>query len=415
MYKRFLSPLLRKALNDTPVVFLNGPRQAGKSTLAELIQKENPNASYSSLDNIVDLSSAKQDPQGFISSRKGLFIIDEIQHAPELYLAIKRAVDLDRQSGRFLLTGSANIMVLPRLADALVGRMEILTLLPLSLGEIHGVELPLIEWLFDRTMHPTLLHQMKRPNREAILTSIAAGGFPEVQQRPLDRQKKWFQSYISTLLQRDMKELADIESLARLPLLLELLAARSATLLNADELSRSTGIASTTLKRYLVLLEALFLTYRLPAWAANHGKRLIKRSKVLLGDSGLLFHLLNLSPDALLKEPNRWGPLLETFVINEFRRMATWSSLPVSLWHYRTTSGHEVDLVLETSDRRLIGIEIKATETPMPDDFKGLMSLAEDAGARFQGGFLFHLGESVVSRTGNIYALPLPLPLSSPH
>ena len=269
MYQRNIEHSLRLALADTPVVLLIGARQTGKSTLALRLAKD-LSAQYLTLDDATVLAAATADPQGFVSSSQGMLVIDEVQKAPDLFPAIKMDVDAHRRPGRFFLTGSANVLMLPKLAESLAGRMEIVTLWPLSQGEILDRRERFIASVFSER-----LPQLERHGEEPrdLLQHLTVGGYPEVVGRASERRRQaWFASYVTTILQRDVRDLANIDGLREMPRLLALLAARTGGLLSISELSRASGVPHTTLKRYLSLLEATFLVTTLPAWSANVGK-----------------------------------------------------------------------------------------------------------------------------------------------
>lgn len=406
MYSRKLIVPLQEALSDTPVVMLNGPRQSGKSTLAQSLNQYD----YITFDDSNYLSAARHDPQGFISHFNKPVILDEIQRVPELFLAIKRSVDQQRFAGRFLLTGSANVLLLPQVADSLAGRMEILTLWPLSIQERFNIKKSFIDLIFSD------ISKLKNPSpleRAILLNAICEGGYPEVLERTEKRRSAWFESYITTLLQRDVKEIADIEGVHQLSVLLKLLAARTAGLLNFAELSRSTGIPQTTLKRYLILLEMLFLISPLPAWHANLSKRLIKSPKMMLTDTGLITYLVGANIERLMQDAFLLGPLLENFVLNELRKQSTWSEVSVSLSHFRTQAGQEVDLILEASDGTLVGIEIKASQTISAKDFNGLQLFSEVTAKKFHAGILLYTGENIIPFSKNLWAVPISLLFSN--
>lgn len=403
MIARQIRNNLTAALGDTRVVLLNGARQTGKSTLARSVAKERA-APYLSLDDPATLGLARSDPFALVAGHQGLIVIDEVQHAPELFPAIKRVVDADQRPGQFLLTGSANIFLLPKLAESLAGRMEILPLHPLSQSELTDSPLNFVDALFSGEGWPLGKLATSRPD---VCARIVAGGFPEAVGRAAgERRNAWFRSYIAALLQRDVRDLANIEKLTDLPRLLGLLAARAGSLMNMAEVSRAVGIPHTTLQRYLSLLEATFLFQPLPAWSANLGKRLVKSPKVHLLDTGLTAHLrgetdagaLGLSPDL--------GPLLESFVVQEIRKQLGWSRQAASPWHFRTATGSEVDLLLEAPDGRIVGVEVKAAGSVTQRDFKGLRSLAETAGQRFVAGAVLYLGEQTLPFGKGLHALP---------
>lgn len=408
MYIRNIKTQLLAALTDTPVVLLNGARQTGKSTLArELAESRHP-ADYVTLDDASTLAAAQYDPAGFIAGQGSSVIIDEIQRAPELFLALKAEVDRDRRPGRFLLTGSANIMLLPHLADSLAGRMEILTLWPLSQGELSGVTEDFVDRLFADDFTLIGLAGQGSEDRVALLRRILRGGYPEVVMRAEEaRRGAWFGAYLTTILQRDVRDLANIEGLTALPRLLALLATRVASLFNLADISRGVDIPQTTLKRYLTLLEATYLVTLTPAWSINMGKRLVKAPKLLLNDTGLLGYLLGSDESRLSSEGNLLGGLLENFVAVELRKQIGWSRTRPQMFHFRTQAGQEVDIVLEDRAGRIVGIEVKAGASVSGGDFKGLRALAEAAGARFKRGVVLHAGHAAVPFGENLFALPV--------
>lgn len=405
MFPRHIEPLLTDALADTPVVLLNGARQTGKSTLVQGLA-ERQGRRYLTLDDRVVLAAARADPAGFVAGLSGPVVMDEIQRAPALFLDIKAAVDRERSPGRFLLTGSANVLLLPALADSLAGRMEILTLCPLSGREMAGdAVFNRADFLFDGALGAISLPAC---NREDLVERLLQGGFPEaVSRSSAKRRSAWFESYLQTVLQRDVRDLANLEQLTEVPHLLQLLATRSASLLNQAEISRASRLTQTTLKRYLSLLETLFLVQRVPAWARNSGKRLVKAPKVFLPDTGLLSWLLDLSPEKLLGLPGLPGQLVETYVACELLKHLAFSDKGLSLWHYRTQTDIEVDFVLENRLGQLTGIEVKASASIDRADFKGLRHLQETEGSSFQRGIVFYSGRELVAFSDCLFAVPL--------
>lgn len=402
MYPRNIMPNLREAQGDTPVVLLNGARQTGKSTLVRLVG-ESTGARYITLDDATALSAASADPQGFLAGLPDRVIIDEAQRAPGLFPAIKKAVDEDRSPGRFLLTGSANVLFLPRLSETLAGRMEILTLTPLSQGELRSRRERFIDAAFSGSP-PAFAGGADGDG----LPDLLAGGYPEAIGRATGKRRAaWFSSYVTTLLQRDVRDLANIEGLVEMPRLLTLLAGRTTGLLNMSELSRSSGIPNSTLKRYLGLLRATFLLQPLPAWSGNPGKRLIKSPKVHLIDTGIAAHLTGQTEESLQPGNPFLGPLVESFVVGELRKQAGWSERKITLHHYRTTAGRKVDLLLEDAAGRLVGIEVKSARSVDRKDFAGLRALAEDVGPRFHRGFVLYTGDQAVSFGDRLQALPV--------
>lgn len=404
MYRRFIEQKLRDALGDTRVVLLNGARQTGKSTLAKQLAEER-GGRYLTLDDPATVTLARSDPDALVRSAGDFTVLDEVQHAPPLFPALKRVVDEDGRPGRFLLTGSANVFLLPRLSESLAGRMEIVPLYPLSQGELAGEQSNLVDALFAAGPWPTgTLGQ----DRVAVCERVIMGGFPEVVARAsLDRRDAWFRSYVASLLQRDVRDLANIDGLTAMPRLLGLLAARSSALMNVAEVSRASGISHSTLQRYLALLEGTFLLQPLPAWSTNSSKRFVKSPKIHLVDSGLAAFLRgDTNASALSLSPNL-GPLLETFVVQEVRKQLGWSRHAATPYHFRSAAGQEVDLVLEAPGQRIAGIEIKGSASIGQGDFAGLRTLAEVAGDKFTRGVVLYLGEQHLPFADNLWALPM--------
>jgi len=399
MLDRHLTPALHEALSDTPVTMLVGPRQSGKSTLAQALVAELGEARYVSLDRGLNLTAARDDPAAFIAGDARTLVIDEVQRAPDLLLAIKASVDEDRRPGRFVLTGSADVLSLPRVADTLAGRMEVLRLWPLSQGEIEGRRESFLELLLagepPMTADPV--------DRGDLLRRIEAGGFPEAVERDPARRRRWFESYLDTMLQREVRELASVTGLTELPRLMRLLAARATGLLNYSAVSRDLGMPQTTLKRYLALLETAFLVATVPAWFRNIGKRLVKSPKLVLTDAGLLVHLLG-GGDLIERS---FGAVLENFVLMEIVKQASFSDVRPPLFHYRTSEGVEVDVVIESDGGRVYGVEVKAAATLTSRDSRGLKAFAASLGDDFGGGAILHAGVESVQLAERIWALPV--------
>lgn len=405
MHTRHLSDRLLEALSDTPVILLHGARQTGKSTLVREVATSRHPARYVTLDDASNLAAAVADPQAFVDQLGGPAVIDEVQRAPGLFLAIKKAVDEDRTPGRFLLTGSANVLLLPQLAEALVGRMEVLTLWPLSQGELAGRREGLIDALFaGEAPEPASATE----SAAELWARVRRGGYPEaLERRSAERRDAWFGAYVTTLLQRDIRDLARIEGLADLPRLLALVAANAGNLVSFAELSRDAGIAQTTLKRYLALLETSFLVQRLPPWSANLGKRLIKTPKLYLGDPGLAAHLLGWGESDRPELDATAGRLLENFVFMELSKAITWSRVQPRLFHFRTASGSEVDFVLEDRAGRCVGFEVKTGASVGERDFRGLRGLRDALGDRFRAGVVLHGGAETVPFGRDLFAAPV--------
>lgn len=405
MLTRNITPNIIEALSDTPVVMLNGARQTGKSTLANSLISGKYIERYVTLDDATACAAAKHDPEGFISGLGESTVIDEIQRAPELFVAIKANVDRNRTPGRYLLTGSANVLLLPRLSESLAGRMEIFTLWPLSQGEFTGVRERFIDILFSEKLPSNASETAD--NDTSVIERAIRGGYPEAAARGSEaRRRAWFGSYITTILQRDVRDIANIDGLTAMPRLLSMLATRSPSLLNYSELSRTTGLPQSTLKRYMALFETIFMIDHLPAWYSNLGKRLVKTTKLVMNDTGLLAALLAVDAARLENTP-LCGALIENFVIMELKKQISWSATRPAMLHYRTQGGQEVDIVLEDSAGRVVGIEIKSAKSVGGQDFRGLQSLAEASGNNFLRGIVLYGGCKSVSFGSNFVAMPI--------
>ena len=406
LLKRNLTSRLLEALSDTPVVLLHGARQTGKSTLVQVIARELHPANYLTFDDATTLGTAKRDPLGFLESYNGPIILDEVQRLPEIFVAIKVLIDRDRTPGRFLLTGSANIFLLPKLRESLAGRMEVLTLWPLSQGEMDSCQETFVDVMFSSTMHTGSFSQVL--DRTELIQRVLRGGYPEIIRRKTrSRRTAWFDAYVTTVIHRELRDLANIEYLSELPRLLRLLAARAGDQLNYTEISGAVGLPQSTLKRYLSLLEATYLLLPLPAWAPNLGKRLIKRPKILLNDSGLITHLIDLNEQRVERDATSFGHALECFVAMELRKQISWSKTRPSMYHFRTHKNVEVDLVLESPAGDLIGIEVKAATRVRDEDVRGLELLRELAGNRFRRGIVLYAGSERIPLGKDLLALPI--------
>jgi len=405
MLKRNITDSLLHELRCFPVVFLNGARQTGKSTLVQwLAQKDYP-ARYVTLDDITMLAAARQDPAGFIAGLESPVIIDEIQRAPELFIVIKAAVDRDPSPGRFLLTGSADVLLLPHLSESLTGRMSICTLWPFSQGEILSLKESFVDMVFAEGLPSRAIDWL---SREAVVKQALTGGYPPIYSRSGIRQiNSWFSAYVSTLLQRDVRDIANLEHLTMLPRLLTLLAARSMALVNYSELSRSMAMPQSTLKRYMALLETTFLVHLLLPWSANLGKRLVKAPKLVINDTGLMAHLLGLTEEMAMEHSTLLGPLMENFVVLELRKQISWSKTMCRLYHFRAQTGQEVDILLEDQRGNVVGIEVKSAATLRSEDFNGLRFLASALQKRFRRGLVLYGGRDRVPFGENLTALPI--------
>jgi len=401
---RHLRGALVVALSDTPVVCLLGPRQCGKSTLSRHCD---PERHYVSLDDKIYMDLAMSDPQGFVDDLPEKVAIDEVQRAPELTLAIKRSVDANRKPGRFLLTGSANLLQLPRLADSLAGRMECLSLHPLTVSEIRRSPGKFLEDLLAGEL-ATEITSSGTTRASELPGLLVAGGYPESVVRDPGRADRWRRNYVQSVVERDIRDIAEVKDASDLIRLLAFLEGRTAQLLNRSAVSQALGHSRATVDRYLTVLERLFLIRLLPAWHSNRSKRLVKAPKLHFVDSGLAATLGELEPGHWNEERPRFGHLLESFVLQQLIAMADCMPRSPRFYHFRDRDGTEVDIVIESREK-IWGIEIKAGASVKRDDAKSLRKLAEIAGNRFQAGIVFYDGEATLplDKEAGILAVPI--------
>ncbi len=397
---RWIADLVMDALADTPVVVVNGARQVGKSTLVRGLSYQG-SVEIVGFDDAAVRSAARADPRGFLDRSVDTLVIDEAQLEPSIFRAVKAAVDRDRRPGRFVLTGSSRLLAAPDMADALVGRVDVVELAPFSQGELEGIREDFVDRVFAE---PRSVVGPSKVTRREVIERICRGGYPEVVARPVARRRRWFDAYVTTTVEKVVREIAELERLAEIPRLLRLCAARTATELNTTAIANELGMPTRTASGYLARLSTAFLVNLVPAWSNNLSAKAIKKPKLSIVDSGLAAHLRGASPDGLARDPNALGQLLETFVTNELRRQTSWSELQPSLWHFRDRSGAEVDLILEAPNGEIVGIEVKATSSPSARDLKGLQFLADRLGARFRFGVLLCLAPEG-HRVGDKFAI----------
>lgn len=401
-YPRFLQPKIAEALRDTPVVCLLGPRQVGKSTLCQQLA---PKRSYLTFDDHTTLTAAKQDPDGFIQSLPEYVTLDEVQRVPELLVAIKAEVDRNRKPGRFLLTGSANLLLLPKVKESLAGRIEILHLHPLTQAEKEQQQPIFLPRLFSQQLRASITHTQQELT--GIAERVCNGGYPEPNTRTPSRARQWFKQYLQTIIQNDVQDVANIRDEDELYRLAELLALRTGTLLNTNSIATDLKMRRETTDKYISILEHLLLLYRLPAWHNNQATRLVKAPKLHLVDSGLSATLNNLKTDHWHNFATNFGPILESFVIQQIRAQAEWLEEPLRLSHYRDKDQVEVDLVIELG-RDVYGIEVKKAASIQDRDGEGLKRLANQAGKYFKGGVLIYCGNNALPlKTENCIAAPI--------
>jgi predicted AAA+ superfamily ATPase len=400
---RFAERLLVEALADTPVVLIHGPRQCGKTTLARVVG-DRLGYEYVTFDDDTMLAAAQSDPIGFVDGLPERTILDEVQRAPGLFTSLKAAVDRHRTSGLYLLTGSANVLLLPRLADSLAGRIAVLRLHPLAQRELAGRKPGFLDALFAARF-PT--RRFERLGNE-LTDRIVAGGYPAaLDRRDQRRRSAWYRDYIESLVQRDVRDLSRIRSLDALPRLLAAIAATTACLQNTSDLASPFQLSRPTIGDYVTILERVFLVDSLPPWHSNRLSRLVKTPKLHLGDTGLACALLKLDAAALTRDRQMLGRLLETFVFQELSRQASWHSQDVALHHFRDKDGAEVDVVLERGPDEVAGVEVKSAASVTSSDFRGLRRLREATGRRFRAGIVLYDGESRASFGDGLYAVPI--------
>jgi len=401
LYPRWIKPRIDEALLDTPVVLLAGPRQAGKTTLVRQFSERGLH--YLTLDDELTLLSAREDPVGMIRNLDRA-VIDEIQRAPQLLLAIKKSVDEDRRPGRFLITGSANLTALPTVADSLAGRMETLLLLPLSQSEIENRPANWIERVFAGeilTANPPVVGN-------ELVERVLRGGYPEAIARPtVKRRIAWTRQYINAIIQRDVRDIAEIDKLEQLPRFLRALAQTAGQMCNYSELGGQVGLDGKTVSRYIGVFEQMYLLKRIDVWARNRLKRVVKTPKLQFIDSGLLAMLMDVTVKDAQMDKSRYGHVLESFVFGELLKHTTTADDNYQLLYYRDADKFEVDIVIENAAGQLVGVEVKASATVKDRDLRGLKKLANLAGDQFTAGVLLYDGDETMPLGSKLWAAPL--------
>lgn len=404
IYERPAKKIVTEALLDNPVVSILGPRQAGKTTLAKAVA---PDREYLTLDDENLLTLATHDGQGFIKSLPKFVIIDEVQRAPNLMLAIKKSVDEDRTPGRFILTGSANLTLMEQTQDSLAGRHEAIILPPLTSHEIASSKLEtcFVQALLKGKIHPKSNAYIN--TMEKLKLHVSRGGYPVALARTTEkRAHRWFKSYLDHIINKDAKEVANINNPTALLNLLKLCAARTASLQELNSLARDIGINVETIKIYLSTLEKLFLIRVLPAWSTNLGKRLIKSPKIHLLDSGMLSALCGITSESWLSEAKMFGHIIESYTVQQIIAQLSWLDEDVECYHFRDQKKREVDLVLE-KNRKIWGVEMKRASTISEEDYKGLKVLSDIAGENWKGGVIFYSGDHILpTPIENTFAVP---------
>lgn len=395
--------MLQQALNDTPVVILLGARQCGKTTLASVLDPQRP---LFSLDEGALRDAASADPDQFIHGLPGRVTIDEVQRVPELLTAIKHSVDKDRRPGRFLLTGSANLLLLPKVTESLAGRMEIARLDTLTEAEKQGSAGQFLS-KFLAGLTAAIEPGRVNCNDDLWRAHVTDGGYPEPQTRTATRARQWHRQYLRGLLEQDVQDIARVMDSVALRSLLETVALQTGSLLNATHLSRALGLHRSTVDQYLIILERLFLVRRLPAWHSNAARRLVKAPKLHVCDSGLASALADVNANDWLQHREMMGHLLESFVVQQLMSQAAWTDPDLRFWHYRDKDKVEVDLVI-TKGNRTWGVEVKSSSRVQAKDGAGLLRLAAQCGEAFQQGIILYTGKhSLPMQDPRLLAVPV--------
>jgi hypothetical protein len=403
LFPRYLSREVREALLDSPVVLVNGPRQCGKTTLVKLLGTE-LGYYYVSFDDEVQRASAQRDPVGFLDLLRLPVVLDEVQMVPNLFPALKRVVDSGTANGQFLLTGSASVMLVPQLTESLAGRIDMFDLRPLSQDEIAGRESSFLADLFQCRFSGDPSKRLG----ESLLQRVVNGGYPRALARSTaGRKSKWYRDYVTSIIQRDVQSLAQIRSLEALERLVQLAAGQTAHLFVASDLAAPLQVTRPTVQSWTSFLERVFLLERLPPWHSNQISRLTKTPKLYVGDSGLACALLGIGVESLRRNPALRGQMIETFVVQELRRQATWHPLAHRFFHFRSNDGIEVDVVLEREDGMVAAVEVKAGATVGASDFRGLRKLAQVLQDRFAAGVVLFDGERPVPFGDRLLAVPI--------
>ena len=398
---RMLAPRVREALADTPVVLIHGPRQSGKTTLARLVG-ESRGYRYLSFDDDPVRDAALRDPVGFVADLPERAILDEVQRVPQLFTALKAAVDRRRVAGRFILTGSANVLLIPALADSLAGRLGILH--PLSQCELARKPAHFLDALLAGHFRTRLTERLGTQLAERIV----AGGYPAaLARRTPARRSTWYRDLVETQIQRDVRDLSRIRSFDALPRLLTLAASHTARLLNVSDLAGPFQLTRQTIHDHVTLLERVFLLERLLPWHRNQLSRLVKTPKLHMSDTGVACALLGVDGPTLHRERMLFGPMLETFVLQELRRQASGRDEPLTFFHYRDRDDFEVDIVIERGAGTVVGVEVKAAATVTETDFRGLRKLKDAAGSAFAQGVVLYDGAASIPFGDRLHAVPL--------
>lgn len=411
MIKRHISADIIDSLKNFPVVILTGARQVGKSTLAEMLSKRKWKAVYFTLDSRVVLDAALKDPDGFIAGTPVPVIIDEVQRGPDLMRAIKNAVDRNHKHGQYLLTGSANLMILAKVSETLAGRAALHELQPFMWSEISNKKPSVIlKELFTTADTAALLKKIKKhtfpDRRRDIEKCILSGGYPIPSQMKSDKaRRRWFDSYRQTYIERDIRDITSIEHLPDFNRLLSLLSFRTGQIINFSEVSRELGIPLSTLKRYIFLLEVTYQIYFIRPYFANIGKRLIKMPKLYFGDTGMACHLSAVDNWDTLERQSRVGSMVETWVASELKKLISLGEARYQIYYWRTYTGREVDFIIEYGEK-LVAIEVKWSHKLGNYDVAGLKDCANNLKGKHVLSVILYSGTEIVAIDKQTIAMP---------
>ncbi|MHB8719715.1 MAG: ATP-binding protein [Candidatus Dormibacteria bacterium] len=407
---RHLQEAVVERIDEEPVIVLQGARTSGKSTLLRACADAR-GTKVVDLDDLDTRRAVEADPSYFVGGTSYPVCIDEFQHVPRLLDAIKAELNQDLRPGRYLLTGSTRYMTLPAASQSLAGRAHVMTLWPFSQGELRGRREDFLTALIGDpgslvSAHPSIT------SRSAYEEAVLAGGFPlAVNRRPGVLRDRWFSDYVRAVVERDVLEIRNVRQREVVPAVLRLLAGQTAQVLNASRIATQLGLRKELISDYVQLLEAVFLVHRLEAFGRTLSSRVRRLPKVHLVDSGLGAQLLGITPTRLAERDtttlSEFGHLVETFAVNEVMKQAGWRAEPLRFSHFRTRDGAEVDLVIETGDGRVLGIEVKAASSAAVADFRGLNQLQQKLGDKFTAGVVLHLGQRSFRQGGRLFALPL--------
>ena len=402
MYPRFVENRVRETLSVARVVFISGPRQSGKTTLAQKFTSDN--MPYFSLDDVATRKAALSDPVGFIRVLDRA-VIDEVHRVPELILAIKLSVDADTRSGRFLLTGSADFLKLPGLEDSLAGRMSIVRLLPLSQSELKNSHSSFLSDVFAQKVPESTNNLMID---HELIEAVLAGGYPEALTLPIGHlRQNWHLDYVDAIIRRDFNDIARIDQLDAMPRLIRILARHSGQLANYSRVGKKADMNHVTTRRYVSIFEYVYLVHSLQPWFTNRLKRIVKSPKLHFLDSGLLVALMGVSQEHLNHDRTLFEPIFESFVLGELLKLASWSEERYFFWHFRQNDKQEVDIVIEDLRGNIVGVEVKASASVNRKDFAGLRSLAHACGDKFALGVVLYNHDKTLPFGDRLVAAPV--------